>query len=63
MSLSKYEEESRNLHKTLFEEENIPLKEKMIIEIIKKYNLIERLILRINYNKIFPENNLITDLN
>lgn len=63
MSLSKYEEESKNLHKTLFEEENIPLKEKSIIEIIKKYNLKERLVLRIYYNKIYQENNLITDFN
>ena len=63
MSLSPYEEEAKNLYKTLFEEENISLKENSIIDIIKKYNLKERLLLRIYYNKIFPENNLITDFN
>ena len=63
MSLSPYEVDAKNINKTLFEEENIPLKEKTIIEVIKKYNLKERLLLRIYYNKIYPENNLITDFN
>ena len=63
MSLSPYEEEAKNLHKTLFEEENSSLKEKTIIDIIKKHNLKERLLLRIYYNKIFQDNNLITDFN
>lgn len=61
MSLKIYEEEAIKLKKTLFEEENIQLKEKYIIELIKKYDLKQRLLLRINYNKIFPDNNLITD--
>ena len=62
MSLKIYEEEAIKLKKTLFEEENIQLKEKYIIELIKKYDLKQRLLLRICYNKIFPDNNLITDL-
>ena len=61
MSLKIYEEEAIKLKKTLFEEENIHLKEKYIIELIKKYDLKQRLLLRINYNKIFPDNNLIAD--
>lgn len=61
MSLKIYEEEARKLNKILFEEENISLKEKTLIEIIKKYDLKQRLLLRICYNKIFPDNNLITD--
>ena len=61
MSLKIYEEEAIKLKKTLFEEENIQLKEKYIIELIKKYDLKQRLLLRICYNKIFPDNNLITD--
>ena len=39
MSLKIYEEEAIKLKKTLFEEENIQLKEKYIIELIKKYDL------------------------
>ena len=61
MSLKLYEEDARKLNKTLFEEENITIKEKFIIEIIKKYDLKQRLLLRIYYNKIFKENNLLTD--
>ena len=61
MSLQIYEEEARKLNNILFEEENISLKEKTLIEIIKKYDLKQRLLLRICYNKIFPDNNLITD--
>ena len=61
MSLKLYEEDARKLNKTLFEEGNITLKEKFIIEIIKKYDLKQRLLLRIYYNKIFKENNLLTD--
>jgi len=56
-----YEEEARKLNNILFKEENISLKEKTLIEIIKKYDLKQRLLLRICYNKIFPDNNLITD--
>ena len=63
MSFKLYEEDARKLYKALFEEENISLKENYIIELIKKYDLKQRLLLRICYNKIFPENNLITDLN
>ena len=63
MSFKLYEEDARKLYKTLFEEENILLKENYIIELIKKYDLKQRLLLRICYNKLFPENNLITDLN
>jgi len=62
MSLRIYEEEAIQLKKILFEEENIQLKEKFVIELIKKYDLKQRLLLRINYNKLFPDNNLITDL-
>ena len=62
MSLKIYEEEAIQLKKILFEEENIQLKEKFVIELIKKYDLKQRLLLRINYNKLFPDNNLITDL-
>ena len=61
MSLQIYEEEPRKLNNILFKEENISLKEKTLIEIIKKYDLKQRLLLRICYNKIFPDNNLITD--
>ena len=61
MSLQIYEEEARKLNNILFKEENISLKEKTLIEIIKKYDLKQRLLLRICYNKIFPDNNLITD--
>jgi hypothetical protein len=61
MSLKIYEEEAKKLNNILFEEENISLKEKTLIEIIKKYDLKQRLLLRICYNKIFPDNNLITD--
>ena len=63
MSFKLYEEDAHKLYKSLFEEENISLKENYIIELIKKYDLKQRLLLRICYNKIFPENNLITDLN
>ena len=63
MSLKIYEDDARKLNKILFEEENINIKEKFIIELIKKYDLKQRLLLRINYNKIFPLNNLITDFN
>ena len=59
MSLQIYE--ARKLNNILFKEENISLKEKTLIEIIKKYDLKQRLLLRICYNKIFPDNNLITD--
>ena len=62
MSLKIYEEEAIQLKKILSEEENIQLKEKFVIELIKKYDLKQRLLLRINYNKLFPDNNLITDL-
>ena len=61
MSLQIYEEEAKKLNNILFKEENISLKEKTLIEIIKKYDLKQRLLLRICYNKIFPDNNLITD--
>jgi hypothetical protein len=61
MSLQIYEEEARKLNNILFKEEIISLKEKTLIEIIKKYDLKQRLLLRICYNKIFPDNNLITD--
>ena len=36
MSLQIYEEEARKLNNILFKEENISLKEKTLIEIIKK---------------------------
>ena len=62
MSLKIFEEDAIKLNKTLFSEEDISLKEQFIIEIIKKYDLKQRLLLRISYNKLFPENNLITDL-
>ena len=61
MSLKLYEEDAKKLNKVLFEEENISKKEKFIIELIKKYDLKQRLLLRIKYNKIFKENNLLTD--
>ena len=54
MSFKLYEEDARKLYKTLFEEENILLKENYIIELIKKYDLKQRLLLRICYNKLFP---------
>ena len=62
MSYKIYEEEVRKLNKILFSDEDISLKEKYLIEIIKKYDLKQRLLFRICYNKIFPKNNLITDL-
>ena len=57
------EEDAKKIKSVLFEEENISTKENIIIDIIKKYNLKQRLLLRITYDQIFPENNFLTDIN
>ena len=62
MLSSSLEEDATNIKKTLFEEENFANKEKMIIDIIKKYDLKHRLLLRITYDKLFPENNFLSDI-
>ena len=59
---STLEEDAKNIKEMLFEDENYSNKEKMIIDIIKKYDLKHRLLLRITYEKIFPENNFLTDI-
>ena len=56
------EEDAKNINNVLFEEDNISIKENMIIDIIKKYNLKERLLLRLTYDKLFLKNNFFTDL-
>ena len=58
-----FEEDAKKIKSVLFEEENISTKESIIIDIIKKYNLKQRLLLRITYDQIFPENNFLTDIN
>ena len=57
------EEDAKNINNLLFEEDNISIKENMIIDIIKKYNLKQRLLLRLTYDKLYPKNNFFTDLN
>ena len=57
-----FEEDAQKIKNVLFEEENISNKENLIIEIIKKYNLKQRLLLRITYDEIFPENNFLSDI-
>ena len=57
------EEDAKKINSVLFEEQNISTKENIIIDIIKKYNLKQRLLLRITYDQIFPENNFLTDIN
>ena len=57
-----FEEDAKKIQNVLFEEENISNKENLIIEIIKKYNLKQRLLLRITYDEIFPENNFLSDI-
>lgn len=57
-----FEEEASNLNNLLFEEKDESIKEKKIIDIIKKYNLKQRLLLRLTYDKLFPENNFLTDI-
>ena len=58
-----FEEDAKKIKSVLFEEENISAKENIIMDIIKKYNLKQRLLLRITYDQILPENNLLTDIN
>ena len=58
-----FEEDAKKIFSVLFEEQNISTKENIIIDIIKKYNLKQRLLLRITYDQIFPENNFLTDIN
>ena len=62
MLSSSLEEDAKNIKNMLFEDENYAKKEKMIIDIIKKYDLKQRLLLRITYEKMFPENNFLTDI-
>ena len=63
MLSTSFEEDAKKIKSVLFEEENISAKENIIIDIIKKYNLKQRLLLRITYDQIFPENNFLTDIN
>ena len=56
------EEDAKNINNVLFEEDNISIKENMIIDIIKKYNLKQRLLLRLTYDKLYPKSNFFTDL-
>ena len=63
MLSTSFEEDAKKIKSVLFEEENISTKESIIIDIIKKYNLKQRLLLRITYDQIFPENNFLTDIN
>ena len=56
------EEEAKNLKNVLFEEKDDLIKEQKLIDIIKKYNLKQRLLLRLTYDKLFPENNFLSDL-
>jgi hypothetical protein len=63
MLSTSFEEDAKKIKSVLFEEENISAKENIIMDIIKKYNLKQRLLLRITYDQIFPENNLLTDIN
>lgn len=56
------EEEAKNLKNILFEEKDDLIKEQKLIDIIKKYNLKQRLLLRLTYDKLFPENNFLSDL-
>jgi hypothetical protein len=58
-----FEEDAKKIKSVLFEEENISAKENILIDIIKKYNLKQRLLLRVTYDQIFPENNFLTDIN
>ena len=57
------EEDAKNINNILFQEDNISIKENMIIDIIKKYNLKQRLLLRLTYDKLYPKNNFFSDLN
>lgn len=57
------EEDAKNLKNILYEEKTISIKEQTIIDIIKKYDLKQRLLLRITYDKIFPENTFMSDIN
>ena len=63
MLSTSFEEDAKKIKSVLFEEENISAKENIIMDIIKKYNLKQRLLLRITYDQIFPENNFLTDIN
>ena len=63
MLSTSFEEDAKKIKSVLFEEENISAKENILIDIIKKYNLKQRLLLRVTYDQIFPENNLLTDIN
>ena len=63
MLSTSFEEDAKKIKSVLFEEENISTKENIIIDIIKKYNLKQRLLLRVTYDQIFPENNFLTDIN
>ena len=57
------EEDTKNLKHILYEEKTISIKEQTIIDIIKKYDLQQRLLLRITYDKLFPENTFMSDIN
>ena len=58
-----FEEDAKKIKYSLFEEEKTSSKEKILIDIIKKYNLKQRLLLRVTYDEIFPENNFLSDIN
>ena len=62
MISNSFEEEAKKIKNVLFEEEDLSIKENMIIEVIKKYNLKQRLLLRITYDELFPENNFLSDI-
>ena len=63
MLSTSFEEDAKKIKSVLFEEQNISTKENIIIDIIKKYDSKQRLLLRITYDQIFPENNFLTDIN
>lgn len=57
-----FEEDSKILFRTLFEETDLNKKEENIIEIIGKYELEGRLYLRKNYESTFKMHNLLNDI-
>ena len=63
MLSTSFEEDAKKIKLVLFEEEDISKKESLLIDIIKRYDLKQRLLLRITYDQIFPQNNILSDIN